>query len=128
MYNPKNRIRKKLRGNVQIFLLGDAASHVKATTLGGIIPGFKAAEIIAKKLQGKMASFFKLNLELKLHLKIINIINHLSEEEFNQLIDMINNPKVKHILAKTNRDKPLLLVIKLLLTKPSLIKFVNKIF
>ena len=73
LYNPKKIIQK---GNV--YLIGDAAAQVKATTGGGIIPSLKAAQtlcdcIINNKNYNK--EFKKQSgRELLLHLKIRNII------------------------------------------------------
>ncbi len=122
VYNPKQIIQK---GN--IYLIGDAASQVKATTGGGIIPSLKAAQTLCdcitnnknynkefKKRSGK---------ELLLHLKIRNILNKFSDKDYDYLLKLMNQEKIKKILKKYDRDTPIPLVLSLLLKEPRFLLF-----
>jgi geranylgeranyl reductase family protein len=122
LYNPKQIIQK---GN--IYLIGDSASQVKATTGGGIIPSLKAAHtlydcIINKKNYNN--EFRKQSgKELLLHLKIRNALNKFSDRDYNYLLKLMSQEKVKKILKKYDRDSPIPLVLNLLLKEPKFLLF-----
>ena len=122
VYNPKRVIQKN-----NIYLIGDAAAQVKATTGGGIIPSLKAAHTLCdciinnkdynnefRKKSGK---------ELLLHLKIRNMLNKFSDKDYDYLLKLMNQKKVKKILRKYDRDKPMPLVLNLLLKEPRFLLF-----
>jgi digeranylgeranylglycerophospholipid reductase len=122
LYNPKQVIQK---GN--IYLIGDAASQVKATTGGGIIPSLKAAHTLCdcivnnknyneefRKQSGK---------ELSVHLKIRNTLNRFSDKDYDYLLKLMSQEKVKEILKKYDRDTPIPLVTELLLKEPKFLLF-----
>lgn len=126
VYNPKKLIQK---GN--LYLIGDAASQVKATTGGGIIPSLKAAETLCdcivndknyndefRKQSGK---------ELLLHLRIRNILNKFSDKDYDRLLELMDQEKVRKILKKYDRDNPIPLVANLLLKEPRFFYF-SKLF
>ncbi|MBI2658913.1 NAD(P)/FAD-dependent oxidoreductase [Candidatus Woesearchaeota archaeon] len=127
LYSPKKIIQK---GNV--YLIGDAASQVKATTGGGIIPSLKAAHTLCdcinnnkdynrefKKQSGK---------ELLLHLRIRNILNKFSDNDYDKLLNLMSQEKVRKILKKYDRDTPIPLVANLLFKEPRFLLFSKMIF
>ena len=122
LYNPKKIIQKD-----NIYLIGDAASQTKATTGGGIIPSLKAAQtlcdcIISNKSYNK--EFKKQSgRELLLHLKIRNILNKFSDRDYDHLLKLMSQEKVKKILKKYDRDTPIPLVLNLLLKEPRFLLF-----
>jgi flavin-dependent dehydrogenase len=125
IFNPKQKIKKKRK----VFLIGDAALQVKATTGGGLIPGFKAAEQLFGCLAyGLWYNPKKLNKELKLHLRIRKILNKFSDKDYNKLLKLLNQEKVKKILKKYNRDQPIELIFNLLKAEPKFLIFSKKIF
>ena len=127
LYNPKKLIQK---GNV--YLIGDAAGQVKATTGGGIIPSLKAAQtlcgcIISSKDYNKE---FKKNSgkELLLHLRIRNILNKFSDADYDKLLNLMSQEKVRKIFKKYDRDTPVPLVANLLLKEPRFLLFSKILF
>lgn len=127
LYNPKKTIQK---GNV--YLIGDAATQVKATTGGGIIPSLKAAHTLCdciingknynrefRKQSGK---------ELLLHLRIRKILNKFSDRDYDKLLNLMSQEKVKKILKKYDRDTPIPLVANLLLKEPRFLGFSKVLF
>ncbi|MBI3027790.1 NAD(P)/FAD-dependent oxidoreductase [Candidatus Woesearchaeota archaeon] len=127
LYNPKMAIQ-----NGNIYLIGDAATQVKATTGGGIIPSLKAAQTLCdcivnsknynkefKRHSGK---------ELLLHLKLRSLLNRFSDKDYEKLIEMMSQEKVRKILKKYDRDTPIPLVANLLLREPRFLYFAKKIF
>jgi len=119
IYNPQKQWQK---GNV--YLVGDAAGQVKATTGGGLIPGMKGAKILANCILNNK-DYEKesrgLRRELNLHLKIRNFLNKFSNEDYDHLLRLMDNDRVKRVLENTSRDRPIKLVLKLLLSQPSFV-------
>ena len=122
VYNPKQLIQKK-----NIYLIGDAAAQVKATTGGGIIPSLKAAHILYDSIINKKdynKEFKKTcGKELSLHLKIRNILNKFLDKDYDYLLKLMNQEEVKKILEKYDRDTPIPLVLNLLLREPRFLLF-----
>jgi len=127
LYNPKKVIQKD-----NIYLIGDAAGQVKSTTGGGIIPSLKAAQTLCgciinskdynkefKRQSGK---------ELLLHLRIRRILNKFSDRDYDKLLGLMNQEKVRKILKKYDRDTPIPLVADLLLKEPRFLYFSKLIF
>jgi len=122
VYSPKKIIQKN-----NVYLIGDAASHVKATTGGGIVPSLKAAHtlcdcIINSKDYSKEFKK-KSGRELLLHLKLRNMLNKFSDKDYDYLLILMNQEKVKKILKKYDRDSPIELVLSLLLKEPRFLRF-----
>ena len=88
-------------------MIGDAATQLKSTTGGGIIPSLKAAKtlcdcIINKKDYNK--EFKKQSgRELLLHLKIRNILNKFSDNDYDKLLELMNQKK--HIESTTGTTR-----------------------
>jgi len=127
LYNPKKLIQKD-----NIYLIGDAAAQVKATTGGGIIPSLKAAHTLCDCIIGNKNynREFRKNSgrELLLHLKIRNVLNKFSDRDYDRLLGLMNQEKVGKILKKYDRDTPIPLVANLLLREPRFLYFVKGIF
>lgn len=124
VYNPKIKTQK---GNV--FLVGDTASMVKATTGGGIIQGLIAARALADSIINKK-NYSKewkkaIARDLLMHLKMRNIMNKFSAKDWNYLIKLFNQEKTKKILSSYDRDFPSRFLIKLALTEPRLLYFLK---
>jgi len=127
LYDPNRQIQKD-----NIYLIGDAATQVKATTGGGIIPSLKAAQtlcdcIINKKNYDK--EFRKQSgKELLLHLRIRRILNKFSDNDYDKLIKLMNSEKVRAVLKKYDRDTPIPLVTNLILKEPRFLAFAKVLF
>ena len=122
-YNPKIITQ---RGS--IFIVGDAAGQVKATTGGGIVPGMKAAGCLAEALlEGKDYESIwrnKVGKRLDMHLIIRNTLDKFQEKDYEELLRSVNNEKMKKILFETDRDKSgLKILMKIIMADPRLLKF-----
>ncbi len=126
LYNKKIKTQK---GNV--FLIGDAARQVKASTHGGILFGMLAGKSLAKAiLEGKDYERLwkkELGLDLWLNLKIHETLRKFSEEDLNELVRLFSQEKLKSILSSNVRDFPSKFIIKMLWTEPRLLKFATKL-
>ncbi len=111
LYNPKQVLRK---GNV--FLIGDAATQVKATTYGGIIYGLIAGKYLAEDKKNYVKNFNKnLKKELLLSLKMRNFMNLMKKEQYNELVDIFQKEENIKILSKYERDFPSKFILRLLI-------------
>jgi len=127
VYNPKIKTQKD-----NVFIVGDAASMVKATTGGGIIQGLIAARALADSIINKKdySKEWKkaIGSDLLMHLKIRNIMNKFSTKDWDYLIELFNKEKTKKILASYDRDFPSRFLVKLALTEPKLLYFLKYVF
>ncbi|MBW2982375.1 NAD(P)/FAD-dependent oxidoreductase [Candidatus Woesearchaeota archaeon] len=111
-----------------IFLVGDAACHVKATTGGGLVPGLKAASILADCIindKNYEKELRKLNKEMRIHLKARKMLNNFSDKDYDKLINLVNNEKIKNILKENNRDSPFSILKKVIFAEPKLLLYIK---
>jgi digeranylgeranylglycerophospholipid reductase len=118
-----------------IFLLGDAAGQVKSTTGGGLVPGLKAAAMLAeciylnKKINKSINNSYDLKWKTRIGpgLLIHNIIkarvDSMSDNRIDKLIRDVSSESVKKVLASNSRDKPIKMVLSLMFRKPNLIRY-----
>lgn len=118
LYNPRQKLRK---GNV--FLIGDAATQVKATTYGGIIYGLLAAKYLAEDKNTYVKQFNKkLGKDLWMSLQMRKFMNHMTEKQANELLKVFEKKGNNEILAKYDRDFPSTFMVKLLMKEAKLWK------
>ena len=98
-------------------LVGDAAFQTKATTGGGIIFGMQSGNILAETLagvfkkNGKLSDYEKklsgINRELKMHWKIRNYFNSLSNEKIDKLFKKLKDKDIEYFLEREgDMDNP----------------------
>ncbi len=119
IYSPDSIVQKD-----RIYLLGDAAGQVKATSGGGIVQGLIAAECLAKAIiEGKDYRRIlkkRLEKELKLHLFERKLMDKFSKDDWNQLINILDNKRSRKIFSSTERDNLIGLTMRLGLANPRL--------
>lgn len=120
LYNPKQQLRK---GREDIFLLGDAATQVKATTYGGIIYGMISGTYLAENKDTYAQRFKdKLGKDLWISLKMRDMMNNMDEAQSNELIQIFQKKHNIDILSKHDRDFPSKFVVQLLMKEAKLWK------
>ena len=94
-----------LVGDLPVLLVGDAAGQVKVTTVGGTVTGFVGALGAVGKIQGDPDhnSSVKVKKELDLHLLIRRLLDQMTPDDYDDLIDMLN-PAVTDFLSCHDRD------------------------
>jgi len=124
IHNKKVILQKK-----NVFLVGDAATQVKATTGGGIIPGLIGAECLADSIINKKdyakESKNRLGMSLWLHLKLRNIMDKFDEKQWNNLINIFSRKENKKVIGETSRDNIPKILLKLLINEPKLLYFIR---
>ncbi|MBS3108229.1 NAD(P)/FAD-dependent oxidoreductase [Candidatus Woesearchaeota archaeon] len=126
IYDPKLNIQKN-----NIFLIGDAASQVKATTGGGIIYGLMAAEELVNSIElnknyNKHCKN-RFGFDLWLSLKIRQVLDKFSPKDYDDLIATFLKPKPKKIIQDFDRDFPSKFIFQLALAEPRLLKYLFKL-
>lgn len=123
VYSPEQELQKE-----NCYLVGDASGYVKATTLGGLVPGLKQAEILANCINNNKeytTEIEPVRKRMKLHLKMHTIFERLSDSDWDRLVSYINKPKIQRILETHTRENPLPILIKSVLKEPRFLYFIR---
>jgi flavin-dependent dehydrogenase len=112
---------KRQIGGGCVYLVGDAASQVKVTTVGGIVTGFRGALGVAQAIAngGGSRELRKLRRELNLHLLLRRSLHDFQQADYSQLVDLLNDP-AKQSLAEHSRDEAWKILWRLCLRQPRL--------
>ena len=122
IYNPKQILQKDF-----VYLIGDAATQVKATSYGGIVHGMKAAQILARDMQHYQKNCRKeVGRDLYLSLLIRKAMDRFSEKDYNALVELFTQEKLKRVLETKSRDYPTKFLLDLILVEPRLLAFTRK--
>ena len=125
---PAHKPWRKISG-CDIYLVGDAAGHVKVTTVGGLVPGLwgarAAADSILKKIPYRTA-LRPLNRELWLHDLIRRVLNRFRPADYDQLLHAVDRSTAR-LLGRYNRDELTALALKLVFTQPRLLSFLPRL-
>ena len=123
-YNSKIKTHKD-----SIYIVGDAACQVKATTGGGIVQGLLAVKSLANSIINSRNYEKdwrkKIGRELYFHLKTRNIMDKFKNKDWNKLMEIMNSKECKEILGNNSRDDIYSMLVKLLIKKPSLLRFLK---
>jgi digeranylgeranylglycerophospholipid reductase len=123
IYNPKQILKK-----ANVLLVGDAATQVKSTSFGGLVPGMLAAEVMSKDIKKYGAKAKKkLHKDLYVGLLMRKIMDRFSEKEFDDFIKLFGKERLKRVLEENDRDFPTKFMFKLALAEPRLLKYVKKL-
>lgn len=109
-------------GGGDVYLVGDAAAHVKVTTVGGIVTGFRGALGVTEAILNGGASrhLRALRRELDLHLLIRKVLHQFTQRDYSRLLDLLTRP-VQRSLGSYTRDEAYKLLWRLCLGQPRLL-------
>lgn len=110
------------KGGVRALLVGDAAAHVKVTTVGGLVSGLWGANAAAQSILNDTSywrEITSLHKELYLHDLIRWMMDRFSDADYDQML-LALGPRLKAFLSQRNRDSMALAPLALLLAQPSL--------
>jgi len=126
-FNPLQRLEKD-----RVFLVGDAAGQVKATTLGGIVPGMRSAVELSKSFNSifgytprYMARVFP---DLYSCLLVRRILDNCSNSELDSLVETLGRADLVKVLNGVSRDRMLSLGLKAISREPKLVGFCKRLF
>ncbi|MBI3037308.1 NAD(P)/FAD-dependent oxidoreductase [Candidatus Woesearchaeota archaeon] len=127
IYDPKLKSATK---DGKVLLVGDAATMVKAPTLGGINQSLIGAEAAAAAIteNKNYESLWKEKMGTDLYLSLLmrKAMERFNNNEYNQLVATFKKEKNKAILESYDRDEPRKFALKLLLKEPKLILLAMK--
>ncbi len=121
VYHPRQKLHHE-----NCYVVGDAAGYVKATTLGGLIPGLKQAEVLARSIitgESYERGCTSLRKRLLLHRRVHTIFEKFSDPDWNRLVSYVAQPRVQAVFERYTRDNPIPLVGMALLKEPRLLRF-----
>jgi len=109
------------KGQGSAILVGDAAGHMKNTTVGGVVTGLRGASALIPSSAGvKVGGAWQaLKRELSLHAWLRRLLDTFSDEDYNLLLRLLNARSLR-ILAAHPRDDFVKALIPLLLSQPRL--------
>jgi len=115
-----------------VYLVGDAAAMVKPTTYGGIVQGLMASEELVKSIKENKdyPALWKKRIgkELGYGLLIRKVMNNFSNEDYDELLELVNSGGIKRIISGVDRDFPSQILFKLAIKQPKLLKFIKNIY
>ena len=104
--------------NSNVYLVGDACAHVKVTTVGGLVTGFKGAQAVVEAIStGSTFRFWQLAKELYLHLLVRMTLQRFTCADYRALFDLLNRRSMM-ALSENNRDNAGRLLLRLCLSEP----------
>ena len=114
-------VEKKL-GDGRVFVVGDAGSQVKVSTVGGIVTGLRGAAGVAEAIlhSGSRRELRRLRRELNVHLLIRRALHDFQQDDYSRLVDSLNDP-AKRSLSEFSRDEALKVLWRVCIHQPRLI-------
>jgi flavin-dependent dehydrogenase len=106
-------------GQGDVYLVGDAAGQVKATTVGGIVTGFRGALGVASAILngGAGQELRALRRELDRHLLLRQILHRFTQADYTRLLGVLDR-STRRLLGVYNRDEVGTLLWQLSLRQP----------
>jgi len=113
---------KRRIGKGNVYLVGDAASQVKVSTVGGIVTGFRGAQAVAESIlhQGSGRELLNLRRELSTHWLLRRTMHHFRQKHYSRLVDLLN-AATRETLSEVTRDESARLLWNVLRRQPQLV-------
>jgi flavin-dependent dehydrogenase len=111
-------------GKLPLYLVGDAAGHVKITTIGGSVTGFQGANAVVRSIlngNSYKTEFRFTKRELDLHWFIRRMLDCLDNRGYDLLVGAVSSG-MKDFLACHNRDSMARVTWRLPFIEPQLIR------
>jgi flavin-dependent dehydrogenase len=109
-------------GQSSVYLVGDAAAHVKVSTVGGTVTGLRGAIGVVQAILGggESRELRSLRRELDLHLLLRRSLHHFQQSDYSRLVDMLNGP-AKRSLGEYSRDEAWKILWRVCLRQPRIV-------
>lgn len=114
-------VRRRI-GNGEVYLVGDAAAQVKVSTVGGIVTGLRGALGVGQAIlrRGRGEELTALRRELGTHWLIRRVLHHFQQEDYSQLVDLLD-VSTRESLGEINRDESTRLLWNVVRRQPRLV-------
>ncbi|MDQ6672235.1 MAG: hypothetical protein M3069_16075, partial [Chloroflexota bacterium] len=121
LYRPGS-VQTRQTGRTDVMFVGDAASQVKVTTIGGTVSGLLGAQSAARAIVRGTSYGSELRAvgaELRLHWAIRGLMNRFGEHEYDVLLQLLSG-RVGRLLEIHNRDRLAHVIWSMLAIQPRL--------
>ncbi|MCA1701800.1 MAG: NAD(P)/FAD-dependent oxidoreductase [Actinobacteria bacterium] len=119
-YDSWRRVHRRI-GDLDVYLVGDAAAQVKVSTVGGMVTGFRGAAAVVEAISGNGKHELRsLKWELNTHLLIRKALHRFSEDDYSDLLGCLDGP-TKESLALISRDDGLRALLRFCRLRPAII-------
>lgn len=109
-------------GQTEVYLVGDAASQVKVSTVGGIVTGMRGAHAVAQAILNAdgVGELRSLRRELNLHLLVRRSLHQFSQADYSRLLGLLN-PGARQSLERFHRDNVARVLLRICRNQPRLL-------
>lgn len=108
-------------GKGRVYLVGDAAGHVKVSTVGGLVTGVRGALAAVEDICGeRTGATASLRTEMYLHLVVRKALHRWSDEQYERLLMGLNSSS-HEVLSRLSRDEMPQLMWRLAVAQPKLL-------
>lgn len=117
-------LRRRL-GALDAYVVGDAGGHVKVSTVGGIVTGFRGAEAVAHAVLSGDGSAHarRLRRELGAHRLIRSLLDRFATGDYERLLRALDDRLVR-TLGGVTRDEPVRALLRAVRTDPALLRLI----
>lgn len=120
VYDGWRAIRQRFAGG-DVYLVGDAAGHVKVSTVGGIVTGLRGAEGVAEAItHGRTRALRGIRRELEAHRWIRRGLHHWTQDDYARVIHLLRSSLMRE-LSTWNRDDAVALARRICIAEPRLL-------
>jgi flavin-dependent dehydrogenase len=129
LYRPYSAQSRRI-GRMVVLFVGDAASQVKVTTIGGTVSGLLGAQAAARAILRGTTYASELRAvdgELRLHWAIRGLMNRFHEHEYDVLLQLLSG-RVGRLLEIHNRDRLARVFWSILAVQPRLPLLAARVF
>jgi digeranylgeranylglycerophospholipid reductase len=128
LHQPFRRIEWALRNGSRVLLVGDAAAHVKVTTVGGLVSGLWGAKAAAQSLISGTSyrrELRGLHAELYVHDAMRWVLDRFNGRDYEQMLGLLGHG-LQAVLGRHNRDSIARAKWSLLAAQPRIVTLAAK--
>lgn len=124
---PLHRLGRRLEARAvggRVLLVGDAASHVKVTTVGGVVSGIRGAHAAARALARGTSygtELRGLRTELAVHDLVRWLMDRFEDRHYDRLLALLEGGRLRDLLGRHDRDSIAPMALTLLGAEPRLV-------
>ena len=122
LHRPFRKVEWRLGGG-RVLLVGDAAAHVKVTTVGGLVSGLWGANAAAQSILDNVPytrQLRGLHAELHIHDLMRWVLDRFSSRDYEQMLGLLGSG-IQMVLGRHNRDTVARAKWSLLLAEPRIV-------
>ena len=108
--------------------LPETHTFIKVITIEAVKKEKLATAINNHNYRSYQSKSLKIRIELQLHKQIRKVMDNFSDQDWDSLLTLTNQQKVKDIMSQYSRDNPIPLITKLLIKEPRYLKFLKHLF